>query len=226
MTAPKPLTATPPALLKWSDEGEPVAQEFDDVYFSKDGGLDESKAVFLQGSHLPEAWQDTDVFVIGELGFGSGLNFLAAWDLWNISSKSGQCLHFLSVEAFPLSKAQLTRTLEKFPSLKPLADQLIAQWPARVKGVHRLHFGAVTLTLFHGEIEPVLSSMDARINAWFLDGFSPAKNPDMWSDVVFAHMARLSAPSASVATFTVAGDVRRGLSAAGFAVEKKTGVWP
>jgi len=223
MNAPKPLTATPPALLNWSDVGEPVAQEFDDVYFSKGGGLDETKAVFLQGSHLPEAWQDTDVFVIGELGFGSGLNFLAAWDLWNKSTKSNQHLHFLSVEAFPLSKEQLVRTLENFPSLKPLADQLISQWPDRVKGVHRLHFGAVTLTLFHSSVEHALSNMDARINAWFLDGFSPAKNPDMWSDTVFAHVARLSTPSASIATFTVAGHVRRGLSEAGFTVEKKPG---
>jgi len=223
MSAPKPLTATPPALLNWSDVGEPVAQEFDDVYFSKDGGLDETKAVFLQGSHLPEAWQDTDVFVIGELGFGSGLNFLAAWALWEKSAISAKHLHFLSVEAYPLSKEQLTRTLENFPSLKPLTDQLISQWPDRVKGVHRLHFGAVTLTLFHSNVEHALSNMDARINAWFLDGFSPAKNPDMWSDTVFAHMARLSAPSASAATFTVAGHVRRGLSEAGFIVEKKPG---
>ncbi len=223
MTAPKPLTATPSAVLKWSDEGEPVAQEFDDIYFSVDGGLEETKAVFLQGSNLPKAWQDTDVFVIGELGFGSGLNFLAAWELWNKTNKPGQRLHFLSVEAFPLSKTQLSRALKKFPSLKPLVDQLIFQWPDRVKGVHRLHFGSVTLTLFHSNVEPALSSMDASINAWFLDGFSPAKNPNMWSHNVFKHIARLSAPSASIATFTVAGHVRRGLSEAGFNVEKKPG---
>ena len=223
MNTPKPLIATPPALLRWSDAGEPVAQEFDDVYFSKGGGLDETKAVFLQGSNLPDAWKNTDVFVIGELGFGSGLNFLAAWDLWGKSAKQGQLLHFLSVEAYPFSKEQLTRALGNFPSLKPLADQLISQWPDRVKGVHRLHFGTVVLTLFHSSVEHALSSMDARINAWFLDGFSPAKNPDMWSDAVFEHMARLSAPSASIATFTVAGHVRRGLSKAGFPVEKKSG---
>jgi tRNA 5-methylaminomethyl-2-thiouridine biosynthesis bifunctional protein len=223
MTTPKPLTATPPALLKWSEMGEPTAQEFDDIYFSVDGGLDETKAVFLQGSNLPDAWKAGDVFVIGELGFGSGLNFLAAWNLWKKSAKPAQSLHFLSVEAFPLSKKQLIRALEKFPSLKPLADQLISQWPDRVKGVHRLHFGAVTLTLFHSNVERALSSWDARINAWFLDGFSPAKNPDMWSDVVFEYMAKLSTPSASVATFTVAGHVRRGLSKAGFQVEKKPG---
>ena len=223
MSAPKPLTATPPAQLTWSEDGEPVAQEFDDVYFSVDGGLAETKAVFLQGCGLPEAWADKSVFVIGELGFGSGLNFLAAWDLWHRTAKPKQRLHFLSVEAFPLSKQQLIRALDLFPSLKPYADQLITKWPDRVKGVHRLEFGAVVLTLFHNEIEPALSSTDARINAWFLDGFSPAKNPDMWSDTVFNHMARLSAPGAKLATFTVAGNVRRGLSDAGFSVEKKPG---
>lgn len=223
MTAPKPLTATPPALLKWSENGEPVAQDFDDVYFSVDGGLEETKAVFLQGCGLPEAWQAESVFVIGELGFGSGLNFLAAWELWLKTAKPGQRLHFLSIEAYPLSKNQLIKALDKFPRLKPLADQLIAKWPDRVKGVHRLDFGAVILTLFHSEVEHALLGMDARINAWFLDGFSPAKNPDMWSDNVFAHMARLSAPSARVATFTVAGHVRRGLSEAGFRPEKKPG---
>lgn len=223
MSAPKPLTATPPALLKWSEDGEPVAEKFDDIYFSVDGGLEETKAVFLQGCGLPEAWEGQRIFVIAELGFGSGLNFLAAWELWLQTSKPGQRLHFLSVEAFPLSKSQLVRALDKFPSLKPLADQLISKWPDRVKGVHRLDFGAVVLTLFHTKIEHALSGMDASINAWFLDGFSPAKNPDMWSDDVFAQMARLSAPDARVATFTVAGFVRRGLSEAGFNVEKKPG---
>ena len=223
MNAPKPLTATPPALLKWSEDGEPVAQEFDDIYFSVDGGLDETKAVFLQGCGLPQAWHDHHIFTICELGFGSGLNFLAVWELWEQTAMPGQRLHFLSIEAFPLSKAQLMRALEKFPTLKPWAEQLIAIWPDRVRGVHRLHFGSVTLTLFHTDIDAALTHMDAQVNAWFLDGFSPAKNPDMWSDAVFAHMARLSAPRASVGTFTVAGHVRRGLANAGFSVEKKPG---
>ncbi|MCF6219686.1 MAG: tRNA (5-methylaminomethyl-2-thiouridine)(34)-methyltransferase MnmD [Robiginitomaculum sp.] len=223
MSAPKPLTATPPALLSWSENGEPVAENFDDVYFSVDGGLAETKAVFLQGCGLPDAWQGARVFVIGEHGFGSGLNFLAAWALWLETAKSGQRLHFLSVEAFPLCIEQLRRALDKFPTLKPLADQLIAKWPDRVKGVHRLHFGAVVLTLFYTDIDHALVDMDARINAWFLDGFSPAKNPNMWSDKVFVQMAKLSAPLARVASFTVAGHVRRGLAAAGFTVEKKPG---
>ncbi len=223
MPAPDPLTPTPPALLTWSAIGEPVAQEYDDVYFSVDGGLAETRAVFLHGSHLPEAWTDKEVFVIGELGFGTGLNFLAAWNLWEQTAKSGQCLHFISVEATPLSKEQLTLALENFPSLKPYANQLISQWPGRVKGVHRLHFGTVTLTLFHDYVEQALSNFDGLVNAWFLDGFSPAKNPDMWSKNVFELMARHSVSTASVATFTVAGHVRRGLGQAGFLVEKKPG---
>ena len=223
MNAPSPLTATAPARLNWSDNGEPVAQDFDDIYFSVDGGLAETKAVFLDGCGLPEAWQDHDVFTIGELGFGSGLNFLAAWDLWQSTKKLGQRLHFISVEAYPLTKEQLVRALENFPNLKPLADRLVAGWPGPVKGTHRLHFGDVTLTLYHSHIERALSALDGRVNAWFLDGFSPAKNPDMWTDEVFAHLAKLSAPNARLATFTVAGHVRRGLEVVGFSISKKPG---
>ncbi len=223
MNAPSPLTATPPARLNWSDNGEPIAQDFDDIYFSVDGGLAETRAVFLDGCGLPEAWQDCGTYVVGELGFGSGLNFLAAWDLWRATKKPGQRLHFISVEAFPLDKQQLTRALDNFPALKPLADRLIAKWPGPVKGTHRLNFGNVALTLYHSHVERALTGLDGRINAWFLDGFSPAKNPDMWTDKTFAHLANLSAPNAKLATFTVAGNVRRGLENVGFTVSKKPG---
>lgn len=221
--SPKPLTAPLAPDLDFSRNGVPTSQSFDDIYFSVDGGLEEADAVFLKACGLPERWKDKAVFVIGELGFGSGLNFLATWDLWKKTAKPDQHLHFISIEAYPWSAGGLQKALAHFPSLKDLSTELIAAWPGRVKGVHRMHFGNISLTLFHSDIHPALENMDARIDAWFLDGFSPAKNPDMWSDFVFGHMASHSNDGAMVGTFTAAGFVRRGLTKAGFTVTKQEG---
>jgi len=221
--SPKPLTAPPAPDLDWSREGAPASGSFNDIYFSVDGGLAETKAVFLKACGLPERWQERPVFVIGELGFGSGLNFLAAWDLWTKTAAANQHLHFISVEAYPWTAGDLRKALAAWPELAPLTAQLIAAWPGRVRGLHRLHFGNVTLTLFHTDVDDALTGMDARVDAWFLDGFSPSKNPDMWSDSVFAQLARLSNSGAQIGTFTVAGHVRSGLAQAGFTVSKKPG---
>ena len=220
---PIPLTAPPPPDLDWSRDGVPASKDYDDIYFSVDGGLAETAAVFLQGCDLPNAWVDTEVFTIGELGFGSGLNFLAAWDVWQQTAKPSQQLHFLSIEAHPWTVQDLQKALSHFPELKPLWEQLIQIWPGQVKGLHRIHLDNVHLTLFHMGAENALDVMDGQVNAWFLDGFSPSKNPHMWSDAIFKSIASLSTSHARLATFTVAGHVRRGLSEAGFNVEKKTG---
>lgn len=222
MPPPAPLTRTPAPSLDFSRPGTPTASDFGDIYFSADGGLAESRAVFLEGCGLPDGWMGRDVFTLAELGFGSGLNFLAAWQAWTESAATGR-LHFISVEGFPFARDELARALSHFPELEPLAAALISRWPGPVRGVHRRHFGAVTLTLIHDAVTPALAGQDFHADAWFLDGFSPAKNPDMWSDAVMADIARLSAPGARLATFTVAGAVRRALSAAGFAVERKPG---
>ena len=177
----------------------------------------------MHGCGLPARWKDRPIFVIGELGFGSGLNFLAVWDLWQKTAGEDQHLHFISVEAFPWRAEDLQRALAAWPELAPLSEELISKWPGQVRGVHRLHFGNVTLTLFHTDVAGALAGMDARVDAWFMDGFSPPKNPDMWSASVFEHLARLSSPGAVVGTFTVAGHVRKGLAAAGFDVSKKSG---
>ncbi|WP_026942800.1 tRNA (5-methylaminomethyl-2-thiouridine)(34)-methyltransferase MnmD [Hellea balneolensis] len=223
MPAPKPLTQCDPPALDWSRPGTPAASDFGDIYFSVDGGLEETETVFLKGCGLPEGWQGRRRFVIGELGFGSGLNFLAAWRMWEATKPKNGRLHFVSVEKFPFDAAQLKRALSAWPELKIFSAALIAQWPGRVKGFHRLHFGDVTLTLIHDDIANGLDSLDAKVDAWFLDGFSPAKNPDMWSSEIMKKLASLSAPSARLATFTVAGTVRQALSEAGFQVEKKEG---
>ena len=224
MPAPEPLTACDPPRLDWSRPGTPAATDFGDIYFSVDGGLEETEAVYLRGCGLPERWQGRSRFSIGELGFGSGLNFLAAWRMWNNHKPGGGHLHFVSVEKFPFSKDELGKALSAWPGLESLAGRLIDIWPGPVKGVHRLHVTAdVTLTLVHDDVLDGLKNLDGSIDAWFLDGFSPAKNPDMWSEDVMAEVGRLSAPGARIGTFTVAGAVRAALTSAGFAVEKKEG---
>lgn len=221
-TAPVPLCAPPPPDLDWRTGKTPVSRQFDDIYFSSDGGLDETVDVFLKGCDLPADWHGHDVYTICELGFGTGLNFLATWDLWNKNPGKGR-LHFISIEAYPFDRQSLKKALGAWPALAPEAEKLLAQWPGRVKGVHRLHFGNVSLSLLHMDVGAALRALDGQVNSWFLDGFSPAKNPDMWSADVFSEIAKKSTYRAKLATFTVAGAVRRGLTDAGFWVEKRPG---
>ncbi|MAL09120.1 MAG: FAD-dependent cmnm(5)s(2)U34 oxidoreductase [Maricaulis sp.] len=217
------LTCDPPA-LDWRDSG-PVAPDYDDIYFSKEDGLAETRAVFLRGCGLPDAWRGRPVFTVGELGFGTGLNVLALWDLWRREGNPSGWLHVVTAEKFPLPRDDARRALTQWPELAALSGRLVDQWPTALKGAHRLRFDddRFVVTVFHDTAEAALSQMEARIDAWFLDGFAPAKNPDMWSEGVFREMARLSNPGAIAATFTVAGAVRRGLQSAGFRVEKRPG---
>ncbi|MEM9599831.1 MAG: tRNA (5-methylaminomethyl-2-thiouridine)(34)-methyltransferase MnmD, partial [Pseudomonadota bacterium] len=222
MPPPQPLTRTPEPSLDFSRPGTPAASDFDDIYFSTDGGLEESRAVFLQGCGLPQRWMERDLFIVAELGFGSGLNFLATWQAWLDSGATGR-LHYISVEGFPFTAEQLRKALDHFPELSALSSRLIDAWPGPVRGLHRCHFGDVTLTLIHDTVRPALASQSFQADAWFLDGFSPARNPDMWADDIMADVARLSAPDGRLGTFTVAGAVRRALTQAGFDVERKDG---
>ncbi len=224
---PKALTQCEPPSLDWSRPGTPAATDFDDIYFSVDGGTEETRTVFLGGCGLPDGWAGKMLYTIGELGFGSGLNFLTTWQMWEqasprICAKTAR-LHFISIEKHPFSAAQLEQALNAWPELSDYAAQLISAWPERVKGFHRLHFGRVTLTLIHDDIANALEALDAQVDAWFLDGFSPKKNPHMWSTNIMTKLASLSADGARLATFTVAGSVRQALSEAGFQTEKKTG---
>lgn len=213
----------PYAALTWRG-ADPIATGADDVYFSAENGLEEARAVFLAGAGFPDRFA-RGVTVVGELGFGTGLNFLALWDSFRRCAAPDARLHFVSVEGFPLARTDAARALRAFPEIAPLAEALIAAWPAPHKGAHRRVFehGRITLTVFHDEADAALSQTDFAADAWFLDGFAPAKNPDMWTASLFAQLARLSKPGAPAATFTVAGVVRRGLAGAGFAVEKKPG---
>ena len=220
------MTRLPPQPeIDWSDESAPRAAAFDDVYFSRRGGLDESEAVFLAGCGLPEAWKNRDRFALFELGFGTGLNVLAAWRAWKRVRLPHAQLHISTLEAYPLAKADAARALAQFPEVADLAARLLERWPVRAYAPQRLWFpdDGVSLTVHIGEAETILAGLAGEFDAWFLDGFAPARNAAMWSPEVFRQIARLSAPDARLATFTVAGDVRRGLQAAGFSVEKRPG---
>ncbi len=214
-----------PPQLDWSQPTGPRAPQFGDIYFSAEDGLEESRAVFLQGCNLPQDWQGKPNYVVGELGFGTGLNALALWDLWRRAGPVTGWLHFVSIEKHPLRREDAARGFAAWPSLAGLSDQLLAQWPSALKGAHRLVFpdDRFTITLFQDEAELALAQIEARVDAWFLDGFAPDRNEAMWSQAVFDRIGRLSRAGTRVATFTVAGAVRRGLQQAGFAVEKRPG---
>ena len=198
------------------------SDKFGDYYFSRDNGLAETQYVFLGGNNLPDAWRDHDRFVIAETGFGTGMNFLSTWELFDKTSRRGRSLHYIAAELYPLD----IHILKKF--LRPLfgvrAERFLAQYPFLTPGYHRLQLAEnVTLTLIFDDVVEAFRLLDANVNCWFLDGFVPAGNPEMWRQELFDRMATLSAEGASFATFTAAGFVRRGLMQAGFEVEKTKG---
>ncbi len=243
--APRPAEQAEPAQaqfaqadLEWGEDGAPRSRRFGDVYYSLADGLAESRAVYLHGCGLPEAWRGRTRFVAGELGFGSGLNIVALLDLWARERPPGGRLQVFSVEAFPMSAAEAARALDAWPELAATARLLLDRWPGRARGFHRVDLPELDAVLDVAVMDAAeaLAAWDGAADAWFLDGFSPALNPGMWSDEVLALVAARSAPGARAATFTVAGAVRRGLAAQGFAVDKRPGhgrkrerleaVWP
>jgi len=209
----------------WDANGQPRSRLFGDVYFSAADGLAESRAVFLEGCGLPQAWRGRRRFVVGELGFGTGLNIAALLDLWRRTRGPEARLQVFTVEAYPLSAAEAARALGAWPELAPVVRPLIARWPGRARGFHRLdlpEFGALVEVAVMPADE-ALAAWSGRADAWFLDGFAPAVNPQMWREELLARVAARSAPGARAASFTVAGSVRRALAAAGFAVAKRPG---
>ncbi|MCD1647441.1 bifunctional tRNA (5-methylaminomethyl-2-thiouridine)(34)-methyltransferase MnmD/FAD-dependent 5-carboxymethylaminomethyl-2-thiouridine(34) oxidoreductase MnmC [Marinobacter adhaerens] len=228
MTRPPLPPAIEPAELVWHD-GVPESKRFGDVYFSRDNGLEETRHVFLQHNQLPERFSqipEGGSFVIAENGFGTGLNFLAAWQAWQGHAPAHTAtLHFVSVERFPLTRQDLTRALALWPELKALADELLLHYPPLVRGVHRLVLagGRVRLTLFFGDINDAWQSLDFHADAWFLDGFAPACNPDMWLENTICQVRAHSKPGTTLATFTSVGRIRRALMEAGFRMEKTSG---
>ncbi|RMQ49471.1 tRNA 5-methylaminomethyl-2-thiouridine biosynthesis bifunctional protein MnmC [Pseudomonas cichorii] len=223
------MTITRHAQIDWDEQGNPHSRAFSDVYFSTESGLAETRHVFLVQNDLRErfgALPAGERLVIGETGFGTGLNFLCAWQLFEECAHAEARLHFVSVEKFPLRRDDLQRALSLWPELSVFAGQLLDQYIAVHEGFQRLVFdeGRVTLTLLIGDALQMLPQLDGQIDAWFLDGFAPAKNPEMWTPELFAELARLSAPDASIGTFTSTGWVRRALNAAGFKMKRVPGI--
>ena len=227
------------AQLSWNEQGTPVSRAFGDVYFSNDNGLEETRYVFLGGNDFPQRFHHhpRDLLIVAESGFGTGLNFLTLWQAFDQFQRHHpdaalKRLHFISFEKFPLTQADLMAAHQHWPELAPWADQLQRQWPLALPGCQRLLFdaGRITLDLWLGDINALINNFDdslhRQVDAWFLDGFAPSKNPDMWTPELFQSMAALARPGGTFATFTAAGFVRRGLQEAGFAVTRRKGFGP
>jgi tRNA 5-methylaminomethyl-2-thiouridine biosynthesis bifunctional protein len=215
----------PTARLARDANGTAFSPEFQDVYHSRDGALAQARHVFLAGNALPERWRGGASFTVLETGFGIGVNFLATWDAWRAHGERPRRLHFVSVENRPFGREALREALAPFEEVAPLARALVAALPPALAGFHRLHFdgGRVILTLLLGDGCQLLPQLVGRADALYLDGFSPARNPDLWTPEVVRELARLARPGATLATWTVAGGVRTALADAGFRLEKRSG---
>jgi tRNA 5-methylaminomethyl-2-thiouridine biosynthesis bifunctional protein len=215
------MAALVPATLDFRD-GTPFSSAFGDVYHSVAGGLEQAEQVFLRGNGLPQRWARRERFVILETGFGFGLNFLATWQAWQSDPARAARLHYVAIEKHPFSLEDLRTLHARYPDLGEKARELHAKWPPLVAGGHRLEFGDVVLTLFFADIA-VARDLRLAADAIYLDGFAPAKNPEMWTHQVMRSVSRLSASGATLATWSVASSVRDALEATGFAVEKRPG---
>jgi len=219
---PTPLI---PARLTFATDGTPYSADYDDVYHSSDGGLGQARHVFLGGNDIPERWRDRERFVIIETGFGLGLNFLATWQAWRNDPQRCTRLHFVSFEKHPFQCADLAILQAHWPELADYSAALQTQWPTLLPGMQRLFFDdeRVILTLCFGDAIDMLPKLRGKADAFYLDGFSPNKNPQLWSPRIYANLSRLASTGTTLATWTVAVAVRKELSAAGFLLEKTPG---
>lgn len=211
--------------LTWDENGIPFSSTYADTYFDRADGLSESTYVFVEGCDLAEQWRGRHTFTVGELGFGTGLNFLAAWQAWRQSRDRSETLHYVAVEGSPLSKDDLRRATALFPQISDLAAEIVEAYPPPHRGFHRiwLNNDKVCLTLLIGDVDETLPQVGGSVDAWFLDGFAPDRNPAMWSATVLGRVASLSSPGARLATYSAAGKVRRGLEEVGFNVIRRPG---
>lgn len=203
--------------LEWRDGRVPVSTRFDDPYFSLENGLNETRHVFLDGNDLPMRFRDG--FHVAELGFGTGLNLLATLGLWRTSGQTG-VLNFTSFEAFPMAAGDMEASLVAFPELDPLVDEIRPHLAGIEAGID---LPDLRFRMIKGDARHTLPGWDGRADAWFLDGFSPAKNPELWGAELMHAVGAHTAPGGTAATYTAAGAVRRALGAAGFAVERVPG---
>jgi len=213
------------APLAFGPDGTPVSAVYGDVYHSTAGGPAQARYVFLGGNGLPARWRGRARFGVVETGFGLGLNFLATWRAWRDDAAACDVLDYVAFEKHPFCAEDLAVAQAAWPEFADLAAELRALWPALTPGEHllRLAGGRLRLRLVFGDVRTMAPGVTVSADAFYLDGFSPAKNPDMWSPDVCAQLARLGAPGATLATWSVAGSVRRAVQSAGFSVEKRLG---
>ncbi len=215
--------------LQWTADGQPVSDQFGDVYFSKENGLEETRYVFIKQNNLAERFakmKPDSLFTIGETGFGTGLNFLAVWAFFNQFAHKAARLHFISAEKYPLSYADIKKASLLWSELNNYTEALIKQYPkVHTQGYHHLSFdgGRVMLTLIFDDATSAFSSLNGYADAWFLDGFSPKCNPDLWTQPLFNAISNHSHNATTCATFTASGAVKNGLTKAGFTVTKIKG---
>ena len=213
------------AHIEWKND-QPLSSQYGDLYYSEENGSEESRYVFVKSNQISERLKSNEgaPFTIAETGFGTGLNFLVTLKEWD---EAGQpCpLNYVSIEKHPVKAEDIQQALKRWPSLSTELEELVAQYPPLIQGAHQLWFrsGQVTLTLIWGDIHSDFAKHSFEADAWYLDGFNPAKNPEMWTNELFRFMACRSKPRCTFATFTAAGFVRRGLRDAGFEVEKQPG---
>jgi tRNA U34 5-methylaminomethyl-2-thiouridine-forming methyltransferase MnmC len=205
------------AEIDWTEGAVPVSRRFDDPYFSLAGGMEETRHVFLAGNGLPARFRPG--FHIAETGFGTGLNLLVAWMAWRAAGVAGP-LRFTSFEAYPMTAPDMARALAAFPQAAAVAAPLLDQWAA---GHRRLVLDGLEAEVILGDARVTLPDWTGHADAWFLDGFSPAKNPELWQPALMAEVARHTTPGGTFATYTAAGAVRRALAGAGFTVDRRPG---
>lgn len=206
----------PPATLEWRGE-IPVSTRFDDPYFSLEDGLSETRHVFLAGNGLPGRFRDN--FHVAELGFGTGLNLLTTLKAWRDTGQNGR-LHFTTFEAFPLEAPEMLRAQAAFPELETLSQELAPFWQ---QGAQSFDLPDLRFEMIVGDARETLPRWQGAADAWFLDGFSPARNPELWGAALLTGVAEHMAPGGTAATYTAAGHVRRALQAAGLAVARVPG---
>jgi len=214
-----------PAQLDFSDPQAPSSATYGDVYHARSGAFAQADHVFLRGNGLPERWRGRRRFVILETGFGLGNNFLASWAAWQADPQRAERLVFISIEKHPLTRADMARAHAGSPAPE-LAAQLLQAWPALTHNLHRLGFenGRVELLLALGDARDWLAELVAEVDAFYLDGFAPALNPEIWDPYLLKRLGRLAAPEATAATWSAARPVRDGLAAAGFEVRRRPGL--
>lgn len=216
----------------WENETIPRSIQFDDTYYSKADGYAETQYVFIKGNALPERWQTMSTCTIGELGFGTGLNFLVTAIEWEKTIRpADQKLNFISFEQYPLTHTDMNKALSRWPSLNDEADKLVDFWQSAMSTLDKnnkkpiviKYSPNITLTVYIGDANEQLSCLNSKIDAWYLDGFSPAKNPELWNETLMQNIANNTIKNGTFATYTAASFVRKYLSNAGFKVERLKG---